>query len=307
MRDEKWGIIVNPCSGRRKIRKDWINIYRKLKRAEIHFTSQLTEYEGHAVELAKKYLTQGFRNILVVGGDGTINEVVNGIMTSNVNPSEVSIAVIPYGTGNDWARFWNLNNKKTNIVDVLYNRVRRIVDIGKIEFEHKGEKITRYFINGAGIGFDASVCKRTAKLKKIYGGHAWIYLLALFLTLLEYRSSKMKIISDNDNFDDNFFSIAIGNGCYSGGGLCQTPSASPCDGIFHSTAIRKLAIKDMPSAVKYLFSKRLDSHRNCHSIVSKNLTRSLAKPVEVETDGVNLPKVDQYSISIIPAALNMIV
>ncbi len=307
MRDEKWGIIVNPCSGRRKIRKDWINIYRKLKRAEIHFTSQLTEYEGHAVELAKKYIAQGFKNILVVGGDGTINEVVNGIMSSDVNTTDVSIAVIPYGTGNDWARYWDLNNKKKNIVDVLYNRVRRIVDVGKIEYVHQGQTVTRYFLNGAGIGFDAAVCKRTTKLKKIYGGHSWIYLLALVLSLIEYRSSNMKIKSDKENYNDKFFSIAIGNGCYSGGGLCQTPSAKPYDGIFHSTAIKKLAIKDMPSAVKYLFSKRLDTHRNCHSIVTKNMTVELSKLVDVETDGVLLPMVSQYKISIVPSAINMIV
>lgn len=307
MRDEKWGIIVNPYSGKRRIRKDWIKIYRKLKHAEIHFTCQLTEYEGHAIELARNYISQGFKNIIIVGGDGTINEVVNGIMMSGVNTQDVSIAIIPYGTGNDWARYWNLNNKGKNIVEVLYNRARKLVDIGKIEFENNGKTEIRYFINGAGFGFDAEVCQRTAKLKKIYGGHSWIYVLALAISLISYKVTNMKIKGDMDNYDENIFSISVGNGCFSGGGLCQTPSAKPFDGIFHSTVIRQFALKDIPSMLRSLFSNCLDSHERCYSMETQNIHVVLSKLVYVETDGVLLPKVHKYKISIIPSAINMIV
>ena len=170
LRDEKWAVILNPKAGKQRLRRDWAKMYRTLKRAEIEFQVWTTEYAGHAIEIARHLVERGFRNLLVVGGDGTLNEVVNGIYTSNIeDKNQVSIALIPYGTGNDWARYWGLHKSKRKLSDRFYERNRVKVDIGRLTYYEDGEERTRYFINGLGVGLDGQVCKTTDHMKHLYG------------------------------------------------------------------------------------------------------------------------------------------
>lgn len=125
---ENWGVIVNPVAGKRHLRKEWINIYRTLKRAAIHFSVQSTEYPGHAILLTRDLLKNGFRRILIIGGDGTVNEVVNGIFTSGITDTDqVTIALIPYGTGNDWARYWGSTASHAARSSTRSNAASRVV------------------------------------------------------------------------------------------------------------------------------------------------------------------------------------
>ena len=101
----EWFVIVNPNAGKRKGEKDWLEIAAQLTAAGIEYASVFTEHRGHAVVLTRKYVENGYRNIIVVGGDGTLNEVVNGIFTQAHVPCEkITLAIIPVGAGNDWCR-----------------------------------------------------------------------------------------------------------------------------------------------------------------------------------------------------------
>ncbi|MCX6272810.1 MAG: acylglycerol kinase family protein, partial [Bacteroidetes bacterium] len=104
-----WLTIVNPNAGLKKAARDWKNISYLLKRNDIRYFSVFTERRLHAITLTRELLKKGYRKILVVGGDGTLNEVVNGIFTQNdVNPRDLTLAMIPVGTGNDWCRMYNI-------------------------------------------------------------------------------------------------------------------------------------------------------------------------------------------------------
>lgn len=305
--NKKWAVIINPKAGKQRLRRDWIKMYRALKRAEIEFQVWTTQYAGHATEIARHLVERGFRNLLIVGGDGTINEVVNGIYTSTIeDKSSVSIALIPYGTGNDWARYWGLYKSKRKMSDRFYRPNRVKVDLGCLTYYVDGEKHKRYFLNGMGVGFDAQVCFLTDRLKRIYGGHAWVYYLSLVITLFTWKPSRMQLIYDDDAIEEDVFTIAVGNGCYSGGGIKQVP-ADPTDGVFHTNVVPRLTWKILSTIVGFLLRGELWNHPACTMKTTKRFKIKNNTSLLIETDGIMLEGNGPYTAEIIPSALNMIV
>ena len=208
--NSKWAVIINPKAGKKRLRRDWVKMYRTLKRAEIEFQVWTTEYAGHAIEIARHLVERGYRNLLIVGGDGTINEVVNGIYMSHIeDKNQVSIALFPYGTGNDWARYWGLYKSKRKMSERFYERNRVKVDLGCITYYVDGEERKRYFLNGLGVGFDAQVCQVTDRMKRIYGGHSWVYTLSLLIAVFKWKPTKMQLVYDDEAIEDDVFTIAV--------------------------------------------------------------------------------------------------
>lgn len=305
--NKKWAVIINPKAGKRRLRCDWIKMYRALKRAEVEFQVWTTEYAGHAIEIARHLVERGFRNLLLIGGDGTVNEVVNGIYTSDIeDKSSVSIALIPYGTGNDWARYWGLYKSKRKISDRFYNCNRVKVDLGCLTYYVDGEERKRYFLNGMGVGFDAEVCQVTDRMKRIYGGHSWVYTLSLLIAVFKWKPTSMQLIYDDDSIESDVFTIAVGNGCYSGGGLKQVP-ADPTDGIFHTNMIPRPTFKIIITALSYLFRGELWNHPACTMKTTKRFKIKNRQSLLIETDGIMIDGHGPYTAEIIPSALNMIV
>lgn len=309
LRNEKWGVIVNPYSGKRRLQKDWTNIYYLLKKAEINFSEQLTSYAGHAIEIARTMVEAGYRHLLIVGGDGTLNEVVNGIYTSNIaDKHAVTLALVPYGTGNDWARYWGITRKRKKLTEQLFQRKSIPIDIGKISYQdHNNQTATRYFINGAGWGFDGTVVRITNKIKKYLGGSAWVYSLAVFITLFKLKTHQMRLTDDHRTEQHRIFTIAIGNGCYSGGGIKQVPDANPTDGLLHITAMAQIKLRQIPSAIRLLFSGRLPEHPCAHTFATTKFTIEFDGAINAETDGVELHATAPLQVEVVPQALHMLV
>ncbi len=305
--DLKWGIIVNPKAGKKRFNRDKEALFKLAEDNNIIFEAHCTEYAGHATKLASSLVNKGILNILIIGGDGTINEVVNGIFTSNIeDKSKVSISVLPYGTGNDWARYWGLLTKeRRKITPEIFQREKNIVDVGKATYTEDGEKKIHYFINGAGFGFDAQVVKITNHLKKYLGGSAWTYSLSVLSAVFSYSPTKMKLQSPDKQLDNKVFTIAIGNSCYSGGGLKQAPKAVPNDGLLHITAITQLTFMKIIKGLKDLFSNNLDNHPCANNFVTDTFSVEQDTLLHFETDGVLLPKTTKIEIQLIKNALGM--
>lgn len=305
LRDERWGVIVNPHSGKRQLKRDRKGIFYLLKKAEINFSEQLTAFPGHAIEIARTMVEAGFRHLLVVGGDGTLNEVVNGIYTSNIADKQaVTLALVPYGTGNDWARYWGITRNYRQ----LFQRQCTPIDLGKITYtDPRGQEATRYFINGAGWGFDGMVVRITNKLKTALGGSGWVYSLAVFIALFKLKAHHMRLTGGDKEVKRGILTVAVGNGCYSGGGIKQVPDAKPTDGLFHITAVGKLTLKQVPSALKLLFSGRLPEHDAAHPFVTPRFTLDYDGIIDVETDGVDLVGRAPFTVEVVPNAMQMLV
>ena len=160
-----WFLIVNPNAGNKNFKKSWNKIKYLLKLKNIQYSFAITQYTKHETILIKEVIKKGYRNIISVGGDGTLHHVVNGIMTQRyIKTSEIKLGIIPLGTGNDWIKTYNIPNSIEKSIDIIKKNSTIFQDIGCITLQN-GKK--EYFNNLGGIGYDGYVVKNLNYLKKI--------------------------------------------------------------------------------------------------------------------------------------------
>ena len=238
---DQWLIIVNPNAGVKKGAKDWLHISHLLNSAGIDHLCILTEHRNHANKLVQEFIEKGYRKIAVVGGDGTMNEVVNGIfLQSHIAPSEVTLGMIPVGTGNDWCRTFGIPFDYKGAIGILKKEKTTLQDVGKINYFRNQEQLQRFFINIAGMGYDALVAKKTNISKEKGRGGPITYLYFVFSSLFQYKFIEAVIdVDDEQVFKGEIFSMNVGICKYNGGGMMQVPGAIPDDGLFDITLIKK--------------------------------------------------------------------
>ncbi|MCD6177144.1 MAG: diacylglycerol kinase family lipid kinase [Candidatus Cloacimonetes bacterium] len=297
MRDKKWFFIVNSTAGRGKTGKKISKLVTSLNEHKIDFEIELTKAPQHATQLAKDAIKKGFHNIISVGGDGTLNEVVNGVMLSGKS-EEINVGIIPEGGGNDFATGFNLSSKIDKAVEILQKLNIRKIDVGKIE--------DRYFINALGIGFDARAAQISNKIKYLNGMPR--YLLAVIKALVSLKPFEAEVKLDDYTYNSPFLLIAIGNGKYTGGGFLLTPEALIDDGFldicFIKTITRRRILSLLPSAIKgkHLKEPEVDLKQ------SKTIEVITKSPLPFYTDG-ELPKLKNplhFRIELLPKKINLI-
>ena len=184
-------------------------------------------------------------NIIIVGGDGTINECVNGIMrTDTSNHSKIKLGIIPTGTGNDLVKSLNLTNNLNKLLNYIENNSFTGIDICKMNYiNHSKTEDSRYFINMADIGIGASVVKKiNESSRKLFP--STIYFRAILWSFFTYKRRHIKFESPNFNWKGEILSLCIANGRYFGDGLCIAPKAKINNGKLAITILGKLSIID---------------------------------------------------------------
>lgn len=238
----KWFVVINPIAGSGKGLDDYPLISKLLRDNNIRCEAVFTEHKHHATELTVSAIGEGYRHIIVVGGDGTLYEVVNGIYIQKcVPPEEITIAVIAVGTGNDWIRMFGIPRRYSEAIRAIKEGYTFLQDVAAVEYEEAHFRQVRYMANVAGLGFDAAVIRRMQrnKLKKKFG--AWAYIWTMIRTFFGYKSTGVKIwVDDKLIYNDLLFSMAIGVGKYNGGGVQQLPEAVADDGLLDITMIKPL-------------------------------------------------------------------
>ncbi len=234
--------IVNYTGGSGKAQRTWNRVHSLLKTKGIEYKAYVTKRPGHARELAKKIsgLPEKDKRLVVVGGDGTINEVLNGI----TDFSKVRFGVIPTGSGNDFARGLSIPKETDRALDIILSSVEgKNVDIGEVT---KGNGEKRYFGISSGIGLDAIVCKKNldSKVKKIlnrFGMGSLSYIILTITTLfsMETYDVRVKLINtetEDEHFEKLIFMAAM-NFFAEGGGVPMNPNAQPDDGRLSICAV----------------------------------------------------------------------
>lgn len=305
---ERWMVIINPNAGRRKGEKDWPTIDRLLRQKGFSFHYAFSQYPRHAIEIARKSVEQGYRKIMAVGGDGTINEVVNGVfLQSKVPTNEVSLAVIPVGTGNDWGKMFQISGNYQQVVDIIARGKWFLQDAGIVDYHNGDVKHSRYFINIAGIGFDALVAKKTNSRKQKGKSSPLSYLLALFSSLLKYNSCEAEIVAGPGNkVNTSLFSMNVGICRYNGGGMKQTPNAIPDDGLFDLTIIRKVKKRRVIRHVAKIYKGSHLSLPYVSTLRTHTVSITSPTPMNLEVDGESLGHTP-LEFSIIPSSIKVIV
>ena len=212
-----WLAMVNPNAGKGKGKKDWEQIAALLEKAGLRFTLQLTESKGHAIVLTRDALRKGYRKIITIGGDGTLNEVVNGLFTEgSCIPADISLGLIPVGTGNDWGRMFGIGPGYENAVNIIRSGREMLHDVGLVKYFECDEQKERYFINIAGLGFESVVVRKTNFQKERGHGGKAIYFYNLLTSLISYKNTNADIIVDGVKKSACIFSVNVGNGRYCG-------------------------------------------------------------------------------------------
>jgi diacylglycerol kinase (ATP) len=261
-----WFLIVNPNAGNKNFKKSWNKIKYLLKLKNIQYSFAITQYTKHETILIKEVIKKGYRNIISVGGDGTLHHVVNGIMTQRyIKTSEIKLGIIPLGTGNDWIKTYNIPNSIEKSIDIIKKNSTIFQDIGCITLQN-GKK--EYFNNLGGIGYDGYVVKNLNYLKKI-GSLA--FLLSGLYSLFSYKKTKYSISIKNKTIQEKCLMIIFGICKYSGGGLRITENPNPTDGLLDITIVKDISFFDVLINLPKLYNGTIVHHKKVDNYKVKDV------------------------------------
>lgn len=300
-----WEVIINPVSGGKKAPGLWKKIKAQLDTNGVSYQENITQHSGHAIEITKAAISDGARNILIVGGDGTANEVVNGIFMSGMNTNEITIAMASAGTGNDWVRTTGTFRSIPDIPERLKRNESFEHDAACVEFKKNGSTEKRYFINICGLGFDGLTAKKVAEGGKFMHGSIVQYWLAIFRSLFTYKHSAMEFRVDGKATTLNTLSVAAGICRYNGGGMMQLPNAEFNDGLLDMTVIGDMSKLKMVMSLPKLTDGSFLKMKEITTFRGKEIIIKSEQQIFVEADGEYLGETP-VAISILPSALRIL-
>ena len=304
-------IIVNPQSQGGALGRQWPHIRRVIRR-HFPFGDLHTKASGEATQLTREALLDGAEQIVAIGGDGTINEVVNGFFsTSGASiSSQATLGIIPFGTGGDFRRSLHIPADIDRAAQNIVSGKQQTIDLGKVEYDTgNGETHSRWFANIASFGISGVVDRYVNRSSKRLGGRI-SFLLATARASFTYQNQRVRLVFDNDPssaVDITMNTVAIANGCYFGGGMHIAPKALLDDGLFDIVALGDLNWKDLvTSGIRVYHGTHLDlakvTYRRAQTLRAEPIDRH---PVELDVDG-EAPGILPATFSLVPKALKVI-
>ena len=301
-----WQVILNPNAREQKCQEIWQSIEKLLQEKNVQYVLHLADARLKGIETARQLCVDGHRHLMVLGGDGTINEVVNGICESGVALSEVCLAVMPVGRGNDWARTHNFSTEIGENMDIFLKGNFMQHDIGVVKTLQNGEEIAhRYFINIAGFGFDAEVIHDVTHNKPHFLGIS-VYILSMLRCLFRYKSQQVDLKASDFRYQDKSFLMVVGICQYNGGGMRQVPMAVPDDRKLDVVVVPKVSGITVIANVKQIFE-------GTHIQTIKGIRTCRADKVEIKSDTLLRSEVEgellttgDYRVELVPQALNVL-
>ncbi len=236
---DKLKIIVNPTSGRGAGARSIREIREKLDARKVPYDLVVTDKPWHAVQLTKTAVKEGYKIVVAVGGDGTANEVINGLMEAKLEKlGKAAMGMLTVGRGNDFAFSMDIPVGLDESLETLLANKRIPIDIGFVKGGDYPQG--RYFGNCIGIGFDAVVGFVAVKLKPLRGFPSYI-LGALLTNYIYFKPPRIKAVFDTETLDDHFLMISVMNGRRLGGGFMMAPNGIPNDALFDVCVTKKVS------------------------------------------------------------------
>lgn len=304
----KWFVIVNPVAGSGRGLDHFPRISKLLRDAHIVCEPVFTEHKFHATELTVSAVRQGYRHIIVVGGDGTLHEVVNGLFIQReTDPRDVLLAVVAVGTGNDWMRMFGAPHRYEDTVRAIREGCSFLQDVGVISYEEAHYRQCRYMANVAGAGFDAAVNRRFTHMRKKGRHGKWLYTWSIVRAFFRYKSTGMKVwVDDRLVYNDLLFSISIGICKYNGGGMQPLPDAVADDGMFDLSLIRPVHFWHILFRIRYLFNGGIYRIRHVLRERGRRIRIESSPEVSVEVDGELLGE-SPFEFTVLHRAIRIVV
>jgi len=299
-------LVVNPESAGGATGRRWPEIFAEVLRAVGEETEHaFTERPMHAAALTAQALQQGFRRIVAVGGDGTLNEVVNGFFQAGGGvPPDACLALVPRGTGGDFRRTFGLNGSLRDCCSRLKGEVRPL-DVGRVRYTRPdGTPGERYFVNVASFGVSGKVDQAVNSSNKILGGKVSFF-LASVRTLAGWRDQKVRIRVDGGPEESlGITTVAVANGQYFGGGMKVAPEADPSDGSFDVTIWSGYHLKDFALKSASVYDGRHVRWAGTRTLRCRTLEAASDEEVLLDVDGEQPGRLPA-SFSLLPGALRL--
>jgi diacylglycerol kinase (ATP) len=291
--------LVNPAAESGSVGRRWPELAHRAAALGLHGDALLSERPGQLGELAARVADEGASLVVAVGGDGTVNEIAQGLAGR-----DVELAVIPRGTGWDFVRTYGIPRKLEDAIAVARNGQTREIDLGRATYRAwAGGDAESYFANIASAGMSGAIAKRANETSKALGGkvsYAW----ATLTVFARWRNDEVRVVVDGERREGRMHDVVVANGRYFGGGMMICPEAEPDDGIFDVLLIGDLTKRDLIFTLPKTYKGRHLPHPKAELLRGAVVEVDAPQPLPVELDGEQ-PGTTPVRFEIVPKALRL--
>lgn len=303
----RWAILYCPKAGISNKRKRWEKIQKVLDERKVEYDFVQSETANSVERLMRMLISNGYKTIIIVGGDSALNDAVNCLMAEEKAVRDsIALGVIPNGIMNDFARFWGFEEDKIEqTVEWLQKRRIRTIDLGCIRYQNaKGERCHRYFLNCINIGMTADIMNLRRQTRRLFGSRTLSFISSLFVMLFHRMEYKMKLKINDDVIERKVMTMCVG----SGPGYGQTPNAVPYNGMLDVSVVYHPEVVQLLEGLWLLVTGRFLNHRSVHPYRTREVLVDYAKRAMVGIDGrlMKTPK-GSYRIDIEQEVINFLI
>jgi diacylglycerol kinase (ATP) len=292
--------LVNPASAAGSTGRRWPQIAQRCAALGLEGTALLSEKPGHLTVLARDAVAGGARLLVVVGGDGSVNEAVNGIAGTD----GVELAVIARGTGWDFARTLGIPRRLEEAVETALHGPARELDLGRVGFRTwAGDEAHAYFANVGSAGISGAIAKRANETSKRLGGKISYY-WATLAVFVGWQAGEIRVSVDDETRGGPMLDVLVSNGRYVAGGMMMCPNAEPDDGLFDVLLIGDVTRRDLLFVLPKTYKGKHLPHPRLEVLRGRTVSVDADEPLPIELDGEQ-PGTTPACFEIVPRALRV--
>lgn len=293
--------LVNPASANGSTGRRWPELAHRAAAAGLEGDTLFSERPGHLAELARDAALGGAGLLVVVGGDGSVNEVANGLVGLDSPPD---IAVVPRGTGWDFVRTFSIPRKIEDAVAVALGSARRQIDLGVVTYRSwDGSEARTAFANVGSAGMSGAIAQRANDTSKALGGKA-SYLWATLAVFARWSATEVRLTVDGEHREGAMFDVVVANGRFFGGGMKICPEAEPDDGLFDVLTIGDVTKRDLVSTMPRIYRGTHLPHPRAELLRGRTVVVESDEPLPIELDGEQ-PGTTPAAFEVLPSAVRL--
>jgi YegS/Rv2252/BmrU family lipid kinase len=293
--------LVNPASAHGATGKRWPELAHRAAQLGLEGTTLFSDRPGHLIDLAERATRDGADLLVAVGGDGTLNETVNGLVRAG---GSAELATIPLGTGMDFVRTYGIPTRFDEAVRAALEGTTRTIDVGRVSYRHwDGTAGERYVANVGSVGMSAAVAQRANGMSKALGGKATFF-CALTRVFFEWENTVVSVQLDDDRREARMHDVIVANGQWHGGAMWLAPEAKPDDGLFDVVLIGDVTKRDFVTTAPKIYKGTYLAHPKVELLRSRTVAVDAAEHLPIELDGEQVGTTPAR-FEIVPAALRV--
>ena len=291
--------LVNPASDNGRTGRRWPELAHRAAHAGLDGETLFSERPGHLIELARTAVEGGARLVVAVGGDGTLNEVINGVAERDVD-----LATIPLGTGMDFGRPYGIPTRFDDAVRIVLDGATRTIDAGRVRYRTwDGQDAMRWFGNVGTVGMSGAVAQRANGMSKALGGRITFF-YALTRVFLTWENTDVTVSLDGVERSGRMHDVIVANGPWHGGGMMLAPDAKPDDGLFDVVLIGDVSKVDFLTTAPKIYKGRHVTHPKVEIFRSAHATVDAPERLPIEVEGEQVGTTPA-AFEIVPGALRV--